>query len=151
MIRNIFIRDGLRFECEGCSECCRTHGEYSFVYLATKNVDAISEFLGMKRIDFLNKHCQNDTYGQVHLNMMTGDCNFLDKDGRCEIYPVRPKQCDAWPFWTENLNPETWNGPVKDCCPGIGKGRLWSAEEIAKIAKDRDDWYEYDEITVFEE
>lgn len=136
-----FYKDGLCFECESCGDCCRTHGEYAFVYLSTQDVDAITEYLGMKRIDFLNAHCQNDEFGNVHLTMTDGDCNFLDEKGYCSVYPVRPKQCIAWPFWTENLNPEAWDGPVRECCPGIGKGRLWSAKEIETIAKDRDDWY----------
>ena len=67
---------------------------------------------------------------------------MLDGDGRCRVYPVRPLQCATWPFWTENLKPETWNGPVRETCPGIGQGRLYSRAEIERLAAERDRWFE---------
>jgi Fe-S-cluster containining protein len=63
-------------------------------------------------------------------------CAFLDENNRCKIYPVRPKQCATWPFWTENLERAAWEGPVKDCCPGIGKGEL-TLRMRAHRARDR--------------
>jgi len=144
----LWYKDGLRFGCIGCGGCCRTHGqddEYAFVYLSSKDVDTISAHLDLERIDFLNEHCKSDPDGWAYLSMVKGDCNFLDDEGRCRIYSVRPGQCDTWPFWTENLDRARWYGSVKDCCPGIGRGRLYTAEEIKKIADDRDAWYDDDE------
>lgn len=138
-----FYKDGLRFECTGCGDCCKTHGDYAYVYLTDANVDEISAHLGETVIDFLNKYCQNDKYGSVHLTMVNGNCNFL-KDKKCMVYPVRPTQCQAWPFWNENLDAENWCGPVKECCPGIDKGRLRSKEEIEEIARNRDKAYGID-------
>jgi Fe-S-cluster containining protein len=139
-----WYKDGLRFGCIGCAGCCRTHGrddEYAFVYLNSKDVDAVAAHLGLERIDFLNEHCINNQDGWVHLSSVKGDCSLLDGEGRCRIYSVRPKQCDTWPFWTENLDKALWYGSVKDCCPGIGCGRLYSAKEIEKIAADRNAWH----------
>ncbi|MBN2343175.1 MAG: YkgJ family cysteine cluster protein [Deltaproteobacteria bacterium] len=138
-----FYENGLQFECTGCGACCKTHGDYAYVYLNHDNVDAISEYLGMTRIDFLNAHCANDEYGNVHLTMVEGQCNFL-KDDKCVVYAVRPHQCRSWPFWTENLTEECWYGEVSDCCPGIGRGKRYSKEEIEKIAQDRDKAYGID-------
>ncbi|MBM3198930.1 MAG: YkgJ family cysteine cluster protein, partial [Chlamydiae bacterium] len=43
------------------------------------------------------------------------DCIFL-KDKRCTIYPVRPKQCKTFPWWTENLSsPKAWEEAAKSC------------------------------------
>jgi Fe-S-cluster containining protein len=139
--QNKFYQNGIRFECTGCGDCCRSHGEYAYVYLSTKDVDIISSYLKMNRLDFLNAYCKNDEYGNVHLSMTDGDCNFLKKKGRCRIYPVRPMQCKAWPFWTENLQEHIFKGAVAGYCKGVGKGRLWTEKEIDEIAKKRDDWY----------
>ncbi len=136
-----WYRGGLRFECTSCAACCKTHEDYAYVYLSDFDVISIAAFMGKKSVDFLNEHCLTDQDEWAHLTMTDGDCNFLGKDGRCKIYPVRPKQCETWPFWRENMDPETWNGPVKDCCPGVGRGKLYSAAEIDEICKSKDKWY----------
>ena len=130
---------GLHFECVEFGNCCRSHGDYEYVYLADFDVDAISQYLGLSRFDFLTRFCAAED-GWTYLRNQGSACVFLEK-GRCEIYPVRPKQCSTWPFWTENLEQEVWEGAVTACCPGIGQGRRYTAEEISGIARERDDWY----------
>ena len=142
MARTRWYGTGLRFECIGCGDCCKTHGEYAFVYLSDTDVDRISEFLKMSRIDFLNAYCSSDSDGDIHLSELCGDCSFLEEGVRCRIYPVRPKQCATWPFWRENLKKSIWEGPVSACCPGIGRGSLVSADEIDAVADERRDWYQ---------
>jgi Fe-S-cluster containining protein len=66
-------------------------------------------------------------------------CPFLDEANRCRIYPVRPMQCETWPFWTENLVEEVWRGEVKECCPGLDRGPLYPREEIERRARASDD------------
>jgi uncharacterized protein len=136
-----WYRDGLRFECSSCGACCRTHGDYAFVFLADFDVVSMAAYLQQETVDFLNAHCKTDRDGWTYLTMTEGDCNFLKGGNRCAVYQVRPKQCEAWPFWTENLDEETWNGPVRETCPGVGRGPLYSADEIDEIARDRDEWY----------
>ena len=130
---------GLRFKCTGCGNCCRNHGDYSYVYLAEADVRAISAHLGLEREAFLERYCLEED-GWISLRMDRPACPFLTEANRCSIYPVRPKQCVAWPFWTENLERATWDGPVKECCPGIGSGPLHSGEEVERIARDLEDW-----------
>lgn len=56
------------------------------------------------------------------------------KEGKCTIYEVRPLQCRTYPFWHQNLiNQKIWD-KEKDHCPGIGKGRRYTKEEIESIA-----------------
>jgi Fe-S-cluster containining protein len=142
MRENRWYQKGIRFECRSCGDCCRTHGDYAYVFLADRDVDTISKHLRMTCIDFLSAFCATDKEGCIYLKKVKGDCDFLEKDGGCRIYDVRPKQCEAWPFWTENMEEDIWKGPVKACCPGIGKGRRFTADEIDEICKKRDDWYE---------
>lgn len=132
---------GLRFACTQCGNCCKTHGSYAFVYLAEADVQAISGYLELDRVTFLERHCREQD-GWITLRIDEPACPFLDSANRCTIYPVRPKQCRTWPFWKENLKPGAWQGPVSDCCPGIDDGPLHSADEVDRIAAETEAWYE---------
>jgi uncharacterized protein len=131
---------GLRFECTGCADCCRNHGDYQYVYVTEAEIDVIALFLRLSQEE-LRRDYLEEVDGWMSARTDLPDCPFL-KDERCIIYEVRPKQCSTWPFWSDNLEQPTWNGPVTACCPGIGKGRMYTADEIDAIAADRDDWYE---------
>lgn len=132
---------GLRFECTRCGNCCRNHGEYSFVSLSEADLEAIPRHLGLTRAEFLARYCEKVPGYHPTLRTDSPACAFLREDQTCAIYPVRPKQCATWPFWSENLVEETWEGPVKACCPGIGRGATYSAEEIERTARETDEWY----------
>jgi Fe-S-cluster containining protein len=132
---------GLRFSCTQCGNCCRNHGDYTYVYLAEADVLAIAGHLGLSRAAFLEAWCREEG-GWIQLRMDEPACPFLEGDNRCGIYPVRPKQCATWPFWKENLERATWEGPVKDCCPGIGKGPRIDADTIERTAAETEDWYD---------
>jgi len=132
--------DGLKFECTGCGGCCTDHGEYAYVYLLQPEIEAIAEYLELSVDDFRQKYCLHSDE-LVYLKMETPDCLFF-KNGKCVIYPVRPKQCRTWPFWKDNLDKETWDNDVKPFCPGIGKGKRFSPEEIDSIAEKGEEGFE---------
>lgn len=73
----------------------------------------------------------------------TKDCIFLRKIGgkkQCLIYPVRPSQCRTWPFWTDNLSgPNAWNSAGMRC-PGINRGRHYTAKQIERIKRNKRWW-----------
>jgi Fe-S-cluster containining protein len=70
------------------------------------------------------------TDGIWHLKELDSEsCQFL-RDKKCSIYEARPTQCRTWPFWPEVLNAKCWDKEVASFCPGVGKGRLWTPEEI---------------------
>ena len=92
--------------------------------------------LGMATRDFTRKYCTK-TNGWFHLKDMQGDCVFLS-DKKCTVYEGRPAQCRTWPFWPENMNAKIWNTEVAKFCPGVGKGRVHTPQEIEKqLAMDR--------------
>ena len=132
---------GLRFGCTQCGNCCRNHGDYAFVYLAEHDVIAIAAFLGLERAEFLARHCAEHD-GWITLRTDAPACAFLRADNRCAIYAVRSKQCATWPFWKENLERATWEGAVKACCPGIGRGELHDVDEIERCARETDEGFE---------
>jgi Fe-S-cluster containining protein len=57
------------------------------------------------------------------------DCVFLNERG-CSVYEGRPRQCRTYPFWMSILESEERWEEEKKSCPGIGKGRLYTKEEI---------------------
>jgi len=132
---------GLRFSCTQCGNCCRNHGEYAFVYLAAADVEAMSAELGLSPAEFYRRHCEEDGPYTV-LRMDKPQCPFLEEDNRCAVYAARPKQCRTWPFWEENLEREAWEGPVAECCPGIDRGKLYSAAKVRELAEETEAWYE---------
>jgi uncharacterized protein len=140
-MNGVWYDGGLAFECQGCGDCCRTRGAYAYVYLTDADAAAIAAHLGLEENDFRARLCRSDADGNLHLLIAPGDCALLDADGRCRAYPVRPKQCATWPFWTENLSAATWYRAVVPCCPGAGLGRVHSRAEIEAIARERDEHY----------
>jgi Fe-S-cluster containining protein len=139
-----WYHEGLRFECQRTGNCCKTHGEYVYVYLAATDVTAIAAHLELSEAAFLEKHCAEDN-GHTILRIDEPSCPFLGEGNSCGIYAVRPKQCATWPFWEENLGKrELWDGPVSDCCAGIGKGPLHDMQTMEKSARETEEWYEAD-------
>jgi Fe-S-cluster containining protein len=51
-------------------------------------------------------------------------CVFLDVEGRCRVYAVRPAQCSTYPFWPEVLvTAKAWRREARRC-EGIGRGAV---------------------------
>jgi len=141
MAHKPWYENGLRFSCTRCGNCCRNHGAYTYVYLAPRDVSAIARHLGLGEGAFVARYCQVED-GWTSLRMDSPACPFLEPGNTCAIYPVRPKQCATWPFWKENLARSTWEGEVKADCPGIDEGELHPREEIERIARETEEWYE---------
>lgn len=128
-----FYENGIRFECQGSGRCCLTRGQYGFVYLTLADRRRLARYFGMATSAFTRKYCRR-TGGWWHLRNPERDCEFL-RDGKCGAYEARPAQCRTWPFWPENMNPRAWNRDVVGFCAGVGKGRLYSADEIRTLMK----------------
>lgn len=120
---------GIQFECQGSGRCCVSHGEYGFVYMTKFDRQRMAKVLKLSTADFTDKYC-TQTDGVYHLKDAEGpECLFL-KDKKCSVYEGRPDQCRTWPFWPEVMNSKSWKKDVAAFCPGVGKGRTYTAEEI---------------------
>jgi hypothetical protein len=126
-----FYADGIRFECQGSGGCCRSRGPYGYVYLTLADRRRLAAHLSLATATFTRRYC-DQTEGEFHLRHPELDCCFLS-DGRCTVYAARPLQCRTWPFWPENMNPRVWREEIASFCPGVGRGRLYTAEEIEAI------------------
>jgi Fe-S-cluster containining protein len=121
---------GLRFRCTQCGNCCT--GEPGFVWVDAEEIDALAEFVGESRERFLALYTRVAHRGHTLREKLDGACIFYEAGKGCTVYPVRPRQCQTWPFWESNLRtPERWQR-TRASCPGAGTGDLVSAEEITR-------------------
>lgn len=128
-----WYREGLRFECTQCGDCCT--GAPGYVHVSQEEIDEIAAFIGRPGKGLGREHLRKVGNGySLTEDKTSGDCCFL-KTGRsgkrtCSIYPVRPLQCRTWPFWTNNLDDRaSWNAAACDC-PGMNKGPQYDFVEI---------------------
>ena len=133
-----WYRDGLRFECTQCGNCCS--GDPGFVWATKDEISRISEFLG-RDDDWLDrKHLRRVGLRYSLTEKPNGDCIFLKREkgkSLCSIYSVRPVQCRTWPFWSSNLKSRTtWQEAAKTC-PGMNQGRKRDFVQIEVLRTQR--------------
>ncbi|MBI9100838.1 MAG: YkgJ family cysteine cluster protein [Spirochaetales bacterium] len=126
-----FYEDGLAFECQRCSACCRFDPGY--VFLSENDIIKLVRHLKISREVFLEKFCKTvDIGGFKRISIIeksNNDCWFWDDNG-CKVYEARPLQCRSYPFWFSLLaDKSNWDGEEQHC-PGVNKGRKHSKEEI---------------------
>jgi uncharacterized protein len=125
-----WYRDGLRFRCTRCGNCCT--GEPGNVWVDDAEIDALSEFIGETRTEFVARFTKLGQRGRTLREKSNGDCVFYDREQGCTVYAVRPRQCRTWPFWESNVRTEAAWEHTCGICPGAGKGGLIPAEEITR-------------------
>jgi len=123
----------IRFECQtDCSNCCELGS--GFVFLSEQEAQNIAAYLHVTQTEFLDWFTRIVDDRLALMDSDDGHCVFLEEH-KCLVYPVRPQQCSTYPFWPENMKtPQRWE-LTKQLCPGIGKGKIYSAEEITAIFK----------------
>ena len=129
---SVWYEEGVRFRCRGCGECCVDHGHYAYVFLNEGEENALARAMNVSIDAFLEKYTA-DVDGYVALVNRGTACVFL-REGRCGVYSTRPLQCRTWPFWPECLGRRIWKSEVAPHCPGIGRGKLHTVEEIDRLA-----------------
>lgn len=127
---------GLHFDCIQCGNCCS--GPPGYVWVTREEVKAIAEFLGRSDGTLDKSELRRVGLRYSLTEKPDGDCFFLKRSGgkaTCSIYPVRPAQCRAWPFWNENLrSPDTWNQAAANC-PGMNVGKHYDLGVIEELRK----------------
>ncbi|MBO7121940.1 MAG: YkgJ family cysteine cluster protein [Treponema sp.] len=129
---NCFYKNGLSFECQRCSDCCRLSP--GVVYLSKNDLTRLSEWFKISQVDFIKNYCRwVQYYGNKEalalLEKKNYDCVLWDQGG-CQAYGARPVQCSTYPFWSWILQSEqSWNEEGASC-KGINSGRLRSRQEI---------------------
>lgn len=120
---------GIQFKCQGSGKCCVSRDEYGYVYMTKEDRIRMAKTLKISTTEFTKNYCEKED-GIFHLiDGKEGRCHFLENN-KCGIYEGRPTQCRTWPFWPEVMNAKVWKKEVASFCPGIGKGRIWTKNEI---------------------
>lgn len=130
-----YHRQAPRFECTACGACCLGNGE-EYVFLAAGEDETIRAHLGLTPEWFRRRYLIRMTNGELALRMTAANtCSFLQDDGRCAVYEVRPVQCRSYPFWPELLiSEETWRAESLRC-EGIDRGQRVSLDTIKAALK----------------
>ena len=127
--KRYFFSSGIHFECQQCGFCCT--GSSGTIFVSSEEIKEIAKFLKIAEKDFIENYLYPFRNSYSIKEKENGDCLFYEKG--CKIYPVRPGQCRTYPFWIKNLrNEKNWELTKKEC-PGIGKGKLYTEEEILDI------------------
>jgi Fe-S-cluster containining protein len=130
-----WYKEGLRFKCTACGDCCT--GAPGFVWVNKEEMEALAAAAGVEDVEeFERQYIRKVGIRRSLREFPNGDCVFFDSDSRkCQVYKARPRQCRTWPFWTSNLkSPEAWEETCR-VCPGSGKGKLYQLDLIESQRK----------------
>jgi uncharacterized protein len=86
-----------KIDCLTCANCCKN---YSPRFKAP-DIKRISKYLGMKEPEFKQKYLKEDSDGD-HVNKQM-PCPFLATNNTCDIYDVRPRDCERFPYTDEDV------------------------------------------------
>lgn len=135
MAKKPWYKDGLKFECTGCGDCCT--GAPGYVWVNKEEIAGIAAEIGEDDVEeFEKKYVRRVGVRKSLVEFDNGDCVFFDTEKRnCTVYSARPRQCRTWPFWDSNLKSErAWQQTCTEC-PGAGTGKLYQLDHIEKTRK----------------
>lgn len=126
-----WYRNGLRFKCTQCGDCCT--GAPGFVWVNKEEIAALAQEVGLDVAEFESRYVRNVGVRKSLIEYANGDCVFFDgKTRKCTVYGARPRQCRTWPFWESNVKTEEAWQHTCEVCPGSGKGDLIPLERIVE-------------------
>lgn len=113
----------MHFECSQCGACC-CGGEEYYIAVAEADLPRICDHLEIGMAWLKRRYVSPFSRSWYSIRMGNdGRCVFLEKDNSCRIYPVRPVQCQTYPFWPELMESKVvWDNEAKRC-EGINHGK----------------------------
>lgn len=125
----------LHFECTRCGACCYGDEDH-YIAIGEIDINRISKHLGITVAWLKRRYIEHLTreYYSIRFND-DGSCVFLDRQGHCRIYAVRPVQCQTYPYWPELLSDRKhWHAEAKRC-EGINRGNVVPVETITRALR----------------
>jgi len=135
MAKDPWYKDGLKFECSQCGDCCT--GAPGYVWVNKEEIQAMADVVGEANIEkFERRNVRRVGIRKSLKEFSNGDCVFFDGEKRtCNVYSARPRQCRTWPFWDSNIRNEAAWKETCEICPGSGTGKLYQLADIEKQRK----------------
>ncbi|MCP4004976.1 MAG: YkgJ family cysteine cluster protein [bacterium] len=134
MSESLWYREGLRFGCTRCGNCCG--GESGSVRLDNAEVRLLARRFDVTSDEFRAMYTVMRGRALSLRERRNRDCIFYDSGLGCRVYEDRPRQCRAWPFWRTNLHSSDAWAETAAHCPGVNQGPLLDVDEIDAIARD---------------
>jgi hypothetical protein len=128
---DLWFARGVQFECVRCGKCCR--GEPGYVWVTTEEIAAMAARLKISREKFIRWNVRREGLRLSLKERKGGDCILWH--GQCTVYEARPRQCRAFPFWKEALHAKRVFDALHRDCPGVGRGKFYTCEDILAIAQ----------------
>lgn len=130
-----WYRDGLRFTCTQCGNCCT--GAPGYVWISDAEVAALARRLGIDGAAFRRRYTRAVRgRGTTLVEKPNNDCAFYERGVGCTVYEDRPKQCRTWPFWRPVIASRADWASHAQGCPGMDHGKRHAAAAIAATAAD---------------
>ena len=127
-----WFKDGLRFKCTQCGNCCT--GAPGYVWVNRQEIDALATLVKLPVEEFERRYVRRVGVRSSLVEYSNGDCVFFDNKARkCTVYDARPRQCRTWPFWESNVRSEEAWEQTRQACPGCGHGKLFPAQQIVEL------------------
>ena len=94
------------------------------MFLNETESEAIRNRLQLSRSWFRKRYLERLEEGERVLASGKDErCIFLDANGQCRVYSVRPLPCRTYPFWPELTgSARAWNSEARRC-EGINRGK----------------------------
>jgi len=86
-----------KINCLDCSACCKNYSPR----FKMPDIKRISKYLRVKETEFMKTYLTLDVEGDYVLQ--TKPCSFLNEDNTCNIYDVRPSDCQRFPYTDEDV------------------------------------------------
>ena len=126
-----WYKDGLKFTCSQCGDCCT--GAPGYVWVNKAEIEALAITVNLDVEEFEKKYVRRVGIRQSLVEFPNGDCVFFNTETRkCGVYNARPRQCRTWPFWDSNVRTEEAWQQTCEVCPGSGKGQIYPVEAIKR-------------------
>lgn len=125
-----WYRDGLRFTCTRCGNCCT--GAPGFVWITPAELTTLAGALEQPEEQVRDRWTRVVRGRRSLREKPNGDCVFWDRQAGCTVYEARPMQCRTWPFWEITATSRADWEHTCEVCPGAGRGELHPAEEVTR-------------------
>jgi len=138
MVTTPWYKDGLRFKCTQCGDCCRWKGE---VYVNDDDIKRLAEWANIPFELCKFEYTTIANGRRVLVSQRNGACIMLDSEGKCKCQSHKPIQCSAFPWFSDLVaTPESWDY-VSRHCEGCNKGDIVPLEQIEKMRTATDELF----------